>query len=84
MKSVERVISGGVLDMALTEIESQRLRDALPDLAEEAKRLGVLELPVAEWSKEQIISFLTVAVRSANPLRLERGLDPDFNDDIPF
>lgn len=70
--------------MALTETESARLRDALPALAEEATRLGVLALPVSQWSKEQIISFLTVAVRAANPLRLERGLDPGFNDDIPF
>lgn len=75
-----------VSDGLLTADEEAGLRACLPKLAQLAETMGVLEKPLSDWGKEEMLRFLTLAVRSAVPLRSLQDHDAfhRFNDAIPF
>ena len=76
--------AGMIGDGLLREDEAEGLAGALPQLAKLADRMGVLQRPVIEWSKEEMMRFLAMAVRAAVPLISISHHDPDFNDRMPF
>lgn len=57
-------------DMLLTEDEISGLSAALPRLFTLAEDMGVVEKPLPDWGREEIMRFLTIAVRAAVPLRV--------------
>ncbi len=57
-------------DMLLTEDELGGLTRALPKLFELAEDMGCSGKPLDEWGKEEIMRFLTIAIRAAVPLRI--------------
>jgi hypothetical protein len=57
-------------DMLLTEDEMTGLQGALPKLFELAEDMGCSEKPLSEWSKEEVMRFLVIAIRAAVPLRV--------------
>lgn len=71
-------------DGILTADEEGGLIKALPRLATLAHEMGVADKPVAEWRREEMMCFLTRAVRAAVPIRKHDHFDPDLNDTIPF
>lgn len=54
----------------LTEDEHHGLVAALPRLGDLCVDMRVANKPIGEWSKEEIMRFLTIAVRAAVPLRV--------------
>jgi hypothetical protein len=46
--------------------------------------MGVLSAPISEWQREEILRFLTLAVRAAVPIREIYHHSPDLNDRLPF
>lgn len=80
-------MAGDVSDGLLSAEEEGGLTAALPRLASLATELGVMDKPLAAWGREEMLRFLTLAVRAAVPLRSMCGdpfLTPDLNDKIPF
>jgi len=73
-----------VSDGLLSADEEGGLRACLPRLADLAERMGVLTTPVNEWRPEEMLRFLTLAVRAAVPLRAMTHHDPAFSDRMPF
>lgn len=70
----------------LTVTEERNLNSTLPKLRKLAEQMGVIDTPLGEWSRDQIMQFLTMAIRCANPI-----LSPtdalclrEFDDEIPF
>lgn len=68
----------------LSADEEGALTACLPRLAALAETMGVLNAPVSEWKREEIMRFLTLAVRTAVPLRVITHHAHDLNDRIPF
>lgn len=70
----------------LTLSEARNLKTCLPKLAEMVGQMGIIDKPLCDWSREQILTFLTLAVRVANPLLAVDMADAmvDFDDEIPF
>lgn len=68
----------------LSAEEEAGLRACLPRLAQLAEDMRIIAKPVNEWSPEEMMRFLTLAVRAAVPLRQMHGLSPDLNDEIPI
>jgi len=66
--------------------EERGLAAALPSLRAFAEEMGVIDVPLGEWSREQIMRFLALAVRAAVPLRVlpDHQAFREFNDTIPF
>ncbi|NBW07979.1 MAG: hypothetical protein EBR82_08125 [Caulobacteraceae bacterium] len=56
----------------------------LPRLWALAEEMRVIDKPIADWEREELLRFLTLAIRSAVPLRHINYLSPDMNDAIPF
>lgn len=54
----------------LTEDELSGLTAALPKLFELATEMNVIGKPISEWSKQEMMRFLVIAVRGAVPLRI--------------
>jgi hypothetical protein len=48
--------------------------------------MGCLVKPLDDWEREEIMRFLTLAVRAAVPLRSASEHDAfrNFNDEVPF
>ena len=57
-------------DMLLTEDEIGGLQAALSRLFSLAEDMGCADKPLTEWSREEVMRFLTIAVRAAVPLRV--------------
>lgn len=57
-------------EMLLTEDEMAGLSAALPRLFELAEDLGCADKPLSDWEREEVMRFLTIAVRAAVPLRV--------------
>lgn len=80
------ILSAHPFNEVLTAEEERGLAVALPQLREWATAAGVIDEPLGEWSRDQIMRFLALAVRSAVPLRAA----PDheafrlLSDEIPF
>ena len=72
------------LDGLLSADEEQGLKKALPKLAKHLDEMGCADKPVSEWQREEMMSFLTHAVRAAVPLRVNAILTKDLDDAIPF
>ena len=72
------------LDGLLSADEEAGLKACLPKLAKHAADMGVAEKPVSEWRREEMMSFLTHAVRAAVPLRVNGLMSKDLSDAIPF
>lgn len=79
----DRVLAEGVRH-ALTDEEHERLVEALPRLAQYADEMGVLARPITEWSREEMLAFMSGAIRAANPIRVLTHHDPAMSDRIPF
>lgn len=66
------------LDAALAEIGEGLLTDdelngltaSLPKLGELAADMGCVDKPIGEWSRQEMMRFLSIAVRGAVPLRI--------------
>lgn len=71
-------------DALLREDEASNLLGVLPKLFDVAVEMGVADKPLTEWSREELMRFLALAVRSAMPLLAVSHHDPEFNDRIPF
>lgn len=74
-------------DGLLTEDELSGLEASLPVLFGLAEEMGITEKPMTEWSKQEIVRLLAVAVRGAVPLRVvgfALATDNDGMGDIPF
>lgn len=71
-------------DGLLRQDEADGLAGALPQLAKLCDTMGVMEKPIIEWSPQEMMRFLALAVRAAVPLVAISHLDPNFNDRIPF
>jgi len=77
-------------DGLLTEDELSGLEHGLPRLFELATEMGISEKPMVEWSKQEVVRFIAIAVRAAVPLRIvsftlatDNG-DQSLDDQIPF
>jgi hypothetical protein len=46
--------------------------------------MNVTHRPISEWSREEMLRFLTLAVRAAVPLRQIHHGDPGLSDRLPF
>lgn len=57
-------------DMLLTEDEMSGLIAALPRLADLATDMRCIDKPIVDWKREEMMRFLTIAVRAAVPLRV--------------
>jgi hypothetical protein len=77
---------GQISDGLLTTDEEAGLRACLPRLAALAETMGCLEKPLSEWSPEEMLRFLTLAIRAAVPLRTVHDHESfhQFSDEIPF
>jgi len=71
-------------DTYLRADERDGLEAAMPALAQLADYMGVLNKPIVDWSREQMMRFLAGAVRAAMPLVPIDHHDPDLDDEIPF
>lgn len=80
------VLAAHPFNEVLTVEEERGLAVALPQLRAWAEKAGCINEPLGEWSREQIMRFLALAIRSAVPLRAA----PDheafriLNDECPF
>ena len=70
----------------LTAEEERGLAAALPSLRAWAEQAGCVSEPLGEWSREQVMRFLALAVRAAVPLRTlpDHSAFRELNDEIPF
>lgn len=70
----------------LSAEEERGLIAALPALRVFAEQMGCISQPLGDWSREQIMRFLALAVRSAVPLRAlpDHQAFREFSDEIPF
>lgn len=75
---------GEITEGLLSADEEGGLVAALKPLWALAEEMGVVDKPLSEWRREEIMRFLTLAVRAAVPLRQITHLSPDLNDQIPF
>lgn len=71
-------------DGLLRADEDEALRTVMPQLANLARQMGVMDKPVIEWSPEEMMRFLAMAVRAALPIVSITHHDPDMNDRMPF
>lgn len=77
---------GQISEGLLSTDEEAGLRACLQRLAELAEKMGCLDKPVRDWEPEEIMRFLTLAVRAAVPLRTVQDHETyhQFSDEIPF
>ena len=68
-----------ISDGLLTEAELTGLRAAMGKLAGLADQMGITEKPVSQWSAQEMLRFLSIAVRAAVPLHLVQA-----DSTIPF
>lgn len=70
----------------LSVTEERNLAHCLPKLAKLAEQMGVSETPVCDWQKEQMLQFLAMAIRCANPFLSppDAAAYREFSDDLPF
>lgn len=54
----------------LTEDELRGLTACLPRLAKLAAEMGCVDKPMGLWKREEMMRFLTIAIRGAVPLRV--------------
>ena len=80
------VLSQHPFNEVLTAEEERGLAVALPSLREWATKAGCIEEPVGAWTKQQVMTFLALAVRAAVPLRAlpDHEAFRVLNDEIPF
>lgn len=69
-------------DGLLTDEEAESLAAGLPLLAKLAAEMGCDIKPVSDWERGEILRFLSLAIRLANPIRTAGSIP--FNDQIPF
>lgn len=60
------------------------LKAALPKLAALASEMGVMDKAIIDWSPEEMMRFLALAVRAAMPISRITHHSADFNDRIPW
>lgn len=75
---------GKLSDGLLSSEEEGGLVAALPRLFELCEVMNVTHRPISEWSREEMLRFLTLAVRAAVPLRQIHHGDPGLSDRLPF
>lgn len=77
---------GQISEGLLTTDEEAGLRACLPRLADLAEKMGCLDKPLSDWLPEEMLRFLTFAVRAAVPLRTVQDHETyhQFSDEIPF
>lgn len=70
----------------LSVTEERNLAFCLSNLSRLAEQMGVLETPLCDWSRDQIMQFLAMAVRCANPFLSppDAATFREFSDTIPF
>lgn len=70
----------------LSVTEERNLAFVMPKLAELAQQMGLWETPLCDWKQAQIMHFLAMAIRCANPFLTPPDLQAyrEFNDEIPF
>jgi len=68
----------------MTEDEITGMEAALPRLIELAEELRILDKPLNEWSRQEVMRFLAIAVRAAVPLRVVSFALATDDGDIPF
>jgi hypothetical protein len=70
----------------LSPDEEAGLTAGLKGLRALAENMGCIDKPIGAWSKEEIMHFLTFAVRSACPLRTwaDQEAMRCFSDKLPF
>lgn len=61
---------GEIGEGLLTEDELRGLTASLSKLGELAADMGCVDKPINEWSREEMMRFLSIAVRAAVPLRV--------------
>ncbi len=75
---------GKLSDGLLSSEEEGGLLAALPRLFELTEEMGVTARPIGDWSREEMLRFLTCAVRAAVPLRHIHHGDPGLSDRLPW
>jgi hypothetical protein len=80
------VLAAHPFNEVLTAEEERGLATALPSLHAWATQAGVIDKPLSAWSKELMMRFLALAVRSAVPLRSlpDHEAFRRFSDEVPF
>lgn len=71
-------------DGLLRDDEMVGLQAAMPQLAALARTMGVIDKPVIEWTPEEMMRFLCLAVRAAMPINKITHHSADMNDRLPF
>lgn len=71
-------------DGLLTEDELSGLEAGLPRLFQLAQELGVADKPLSQWSRQEIVRFIAIAVRAAVPLRIVAFTLATDDGKIPF
>ena len=71
-------------DGLLTEDELSGIEHGLPRLFELATEMGIAEKPMTEWSKQEVVRFISIAVRAAVPLRVLSFTIATDDGEIPF
>lgn len=57
-------------DGLLTEDELSGIECGLSRLFDLATEMGIAEKPLVEWSRQEVVRFIAIAVRAAVPLRI--------------
>lgn len=80
------VLAARPFNEVLTAEEERGLAAALPSLRAFATETGCIDAPLDDWTREQVMRFLALAVRAAVPLRAlpDHQAFREFSDDVPF
>lgn len=80
------VLAAHPFNEVLTAEEERGLAASLSALRAWAEQAGVVNKPLGEWEREEIMRFLALAVRCAVPLRAlpDHEAFREFNDQVPF
>lgn len=80
------LLSAHPFNEVLTAEEERGLAVALPQLREFATVAGFIDKPLTDWSRQEVMRFLALAVRAAVPLRSlpDHEAFREFNDECPI
>lgn len=80
------VLSAHPFNEVLTAEEERGLSASLGALRAWAEQAGCISRPLDDWSREEVMRFLALAVRAAVPLRSlpDHAAFREFSDEVPF
>mgnify|MGYP006935474337 CR=1 FL=1 len=86
IRATTAMLTAHPFNEVLTAEEERGLSVALPILRGFAEQMGCIDTPLGGWSREQIMRFLALAIRSAVPLRTlpDHEAFREFSDECPI